>query len=74
MTQRPDLAFQCLEAIASDVVSPSRSTLSTSSRSRVQASTKVGRFSFVAVHPGAAPHARVNWSMSALKEMSIYFC
>jgi hypothetical protein len=42
--------------------------------SRVQASTKLGRFSFVAVHPGAAPHARVNGSMSALKQMGMYFC
>lgn len=42
--------------------------------SGVQAFTKPGRFSFVAVHPGAAPHARVNRSMYALKRMGIYFC
>ena len=28
---------------------------------------------FVAVHPGAAPHARVSWSMSALKQMGRLF-
>nr|WP_241016334.1 6-phosphogluconolactonase [Paraburkholderia sp. Ac-20336] len=28
---------------------------------------------FVAVHPGAAPHARVSWSMSALKEVKQLF-
>jgi 6-phosphogluconolactonase len=28
---------------------------------------------FVAVHPGAAPHARVSWSMSALKEVKHLF-
>jgi 6-phosphogluconolactonase len=28
---------------------------------------------FVAVHPGSAPHARVSWSMSALKQMGHLF-
>jgi 6-phosphogluconolactonase len=28
---------------------------------------------FVAVHPGSAPHARVSWSMSALKQMGRLF-
>lgn len=28
---------------------------------------------FVAVHPGAAPHARVSWSMSALKKVDRLF-
>ncbi|WP_133647732.1 6-phosphogluconolactonase [Paraburkholderia flava] len=28
---------------------------------------------FVAVHPGAAPHARVSWSMSALKQVPHLF-
>jgi 6-phosphogluconolactonase len=28
---------------------------------------------FVAVHPGAAPHARVSWSMSALREVGRLF-
>ncbi|SMG45734.1 6-phosphogluconolactonase [Paraburkholderia susongensis] len=28
---------------------------------------------FVAVHPGAAPHARVSWSLSALKEVKHLF-
>ncbi|CAH2777083.1 MAG: 6-phosphogluconolactonase (EC, eukaryotic type [uncultured Paraburkholderia sp.] len=28
---------------------------------------------FIAVHPGAAPHARVSWSMSALKEVKHLF-
>ena len=28
---------------------------------------------FVAVHPGSAPHARVSWSMSALKEVKHLF-
>jgi 6-phosphogluconolactonase len=28
---------------------------------------------FVAVHPGAAPHARVSWSMSALKQVNRLF-
>ncbi|WP_345813205.1 6-phosphogluconolactonase [Paraburkholderia sp. PREW-6R] len=28
---------------------------------------------FVAVHPGAAPHARVSWSMSALKQVKHLF-
>jgi 6-phosphogluconolactonase len=28
---------------------------------------------FVAVHPGSAPHARVSWSMSALKEVKQLF-
>ena len=28
---------------------------------------------FVAVHPGAAPHARVSWSMSALKKIDRLF-
>ncbi|MEQ5839448.1 6-phosphogluconolactonase [Paraburkholderia acidicola] len=28
---------------------------------------------FVAVHPGAAPHARVSWSMSALKQVGHLF-
>ncbi|OLL33092.1 6-phosphogluconolactonase [Burkholderia sp. SRS-W-2-2016] len=28
---------------------------------------------FVAVHPGAAPHARVSWSLSALKEIKHLF-
>ena len=28
---------------------------------------------FVAVHPGSAPHARVSWSMSALKKVEHLF-